>query len=893
MIRFDWLSSAALLALATPAIAQEQAPPAEDNGEIIVTATRRATSLSDTPIAISAIGSDALARSGASDLRGLNQLSPSLLVSSTSSEAVGGVARIRGIGTVGDNPGLESSVATFVDGVYRSRSGVALTELGAVDRIEVLRGPQGTLFGRNASAGLINVVTAAPSFDFGGNAELSYGNYDYWRAAGGITGPISEQIAFRLDGVLTKRDGFLRESNNYAGASDRDFNNRDRWLLRGQLLIEPSDSIKLRLIADYARRDEQCCAATYLPARNVVRASDGSLSFTPNSFAALLTSLGGIVNQDIYARRVSVTPGRDYASNVREGGISGELNWQLGGATLTAISAYRDWRVARGQDADFGNLDIFYRDALRQRFKTFTQEVRFQGKALDGKLDWLVGGYYGHETLTLDDNLRFGSQFGLVQGCRVASGVVAAGLAPAGSLAPGQPGCLTPAGRTAFGGVSATLLAGLDRLTATANVGASADSFRQTDETWALFTHNVLSLTDRLSLTLGARYTRDTKTLDAKVVSDGNQCAAQRATLGALAAGGNSLAATMIGLTCANNTIGGDFGAVRGVDGAFSDRVSDGEWTGTAVLAFKPIDRLMTYASYSKGFKAGGFNLDRAGLILGNPAANQLRFAAEKVDAFELGAKYRGRDFRLAVAGFYQLFDHFQLNTFNGTSFIVESISGCSTLAGGDASDRDLIGGNSACTGKRKSGVISKGVEVEASLYPAANFSVDLGMTIADTKYRANLVGAVSPSNATGSLPTALFLLPGQRLSNAPLYTVTGGASWTPKIGARGVTGLLHADFRYQSAINAGSDLLPEKAQQGVMTINARIGLNAATHWGIELWAQNLLDTDYVQTVAGAPIQGSGSYATVAAGGASPANGLFIVFPAEPRTWGATIKYKF
>ena len=121
------------------------------------------------------------------------------LVSSTGSEA-NGAARIRGVGTVGDNPGLESSVAVFIDGVYRSRTGAGLTDLGEIERVEVLRGPQGTLFGRNASAGLLNIVSKAPEFQWGGSAEASFGNYEAWRLAARITGPLSDTVAASIDG---------------------------------------------------------------------------------------------------------------------------------------------------------------------------------------------------------------------------------------------------------------------------------------------------------------------------------------------------------------------------------------------------------------------------------------------------------------------------------------------------------------------------------------------------------------------------------------------------------------------------------------------------------------------------------------------------------------------
>src|SRR5438067_3270256 len=207
-----WLLSAALVAIPNAAFAQNndtatqattpsptekagvtpqaQAAAQTQQDQIIITAQGRRQVLQDVPIAITAVGGDEMKNSGATDIRQLNQLAPSLLVSSTGSEA-NGSARVRGIGTVGDNPGLESSVSVFIDGVYRSRSGIGLNELGEIDRVEVLRGPQGTLFGRNASAGLINIISKKPNLnDMEGFVEGTYGNYNQFRLAGGITGPL-------------------------------------------------------------------------------------------------------------------------------------------------------------------------------------------------------------------------------------------------------------------------------------------------------------------------------------------------------------------------------------------------------------------------------------------------------------------------------------------------------------------------------------------------------------------------------------------------------------------------------------------------------------------------------------------------------------------------------
>jgi outer membrane receptor protein involved in Fe transport len=282
MSKARWLLSAGAFVFAAPAFAQPtqdtvptQESPTEEGaieqdaevtpeqeGLIVVTAQGRAQRLQDVPLAVSAVGQEQLQNSGANDIRALNQLAPSLLVSSTGTEA-NGSARIRGIGTVGDNPGLESSVAVFVDGVYRSRSGIGLNEIGEVDRIEVLRGPQGTLFGRNASAGLIHVITRKPQFTFGGMAELSYGNYNQIRAQGAITGPISDthrlppgrglQSPRRLPGVI-----------NAAGGTEEDVNDRNRAFARAQLLFEPNDAPLVRLIGDYTWREESCCGAVYI-----------------------------------------------------------------------------------------------------------------------------------------------------------------------------------------------------------------------------------------------------------------------------------------------------------------------------------------------------------------------------------------------------------------------------------------------------------------------------------------------------------------------------------------------------------------------------------------------------------------------------------------------------
>lgn len=905
--------SAGLMALAAPAHAQDAAAAsqeedaADQGGDIVVVAQGRAQQLSEVPLAISAVSAQSLQNSGASDIRQLNQIAPSLLVSSTSSEA-NGSARMRGIGTVGDNPGLESSVAVFIDGVYRSRSGIGLSELGEVERIEVLRGPQGTLFGRNASAGLIHVISKKPSFKFGANAEATYGNYDYLRFAAGVTGPITENIAGRLEGVYVKRDGFLKDPNN-----DGRVNDRDRYFLRGQLMFEPTENVSFRLIGDYTSRTEGCCAGIYVDSSvnpfigNLNNPAAPLSSQTGNNIINVLTALGqnpALFNSG-WERTASVTAGKPYEGKTTDGGVSGELNWDFGGAQLTSITAYRQYKSSQWGDTDYTAADILYRrndgNAYR-RFKTFSQELRLQGEAFDDKLDWLVGGYFANENIRVVDNLRFGAQYGRFATCRLVSGSALSAL-----YNPAAAGCL--AARPAlFGAATPLVYATIDRLDGINDRGSTGDVYKQTSRNWALFTHNIFHVTDKFDVTLGLRYTNERKKLNATFGNDNTACIAQQQALGSFLVPGHPLqaiAAGVIGLSCQGNSTA----ELNGV--SVKDQRNEDEFTGTAVLSYKPNDDLMFYASYSRGYKAGGFNLDRSALKnpvipfarLGGAQAlvGNLQFDPEKVNAFEIGGKYSTGPFSLNLALFRQDFSNFQLNTFDGTSYIVQNIGGCSTDLGG--ADRDqskfpaapnynpAAATTGACAKDDVTyGVRSQGVEIEASLVPARNFRVGLGLTYADTKYRDNLIG-----DADGApLNQALRMLPGRRMSNAPQWVATGSAAWTPQL-TDSLSGLFYVDGRMTSDYNTGSDLFPQKAQDGYFVANARVGIRGPEErWAIEFWGQNIFNKNYAQVAFNSPFQEGGISTTTAFADPQYPGGrqLFSMFLAEPRTYGVTVRFK-
>jgi len=834
---------AVLVAPATSVFAQDGEVQAQETGaqdeafsdnEIIVTATRRDQAAQDVPLAVSVVGGEQLANAGVVDIRGIQQLAPSLKTTTGQSSATGAVLSIRGIGTAGDNPGFEPAVGVFIDGVFRSRAGVALAELPPIERVEVLRGPQGTLFGRNTSAGALNISTQKPKFEMGGYAEASYGNLDEIEVKAGVTGPVTEQLALRLDGGYHKRDGYITDVN-----SDNRINNLDRYFVRGQALFENED-VSFRLIGDYAKTDEVCCGAVntlsglaIFPGIDTSTNSALALVATNviRNFAGVPTLGGtaGTVGIPAYApgsRSMAVTPGRDLAEAVNEWGVSGELNWNFGNATLTSITAYRDWDAKRNQDIDFSGLDRAYRDNYRTSIKDFTQELRLQGTAFNDKLDWLIGGFYLNEKLTLNDTVRFGAQAdqyvdGVINGLS-RSPTLLTGVQLFGTLGP-----LVPV----FGGVP------LPRTPAGA--GQQNDAYKVDTQAFAAFTHNIINFTDNLSLTLGLRYNHETKDIDTDLNSVVPACsfflspesAAYRAGLQAAGLYGPAFL-----LTC-NPTVNSEFNGVRS-----GDR-SESEFTGTAKLAFKVNDDILVYGGYDRGYKSGGYNLDRGSfdtVLLGGNGAQieDLEFGNETVDAYEIGLKTNfTRQFQFNASLFYSDFKNYQSNRFSGTNFVVLNF------------DK----------------LVSKGVELESIIRPHPDLAFNLGYTYVDAK-------------ATDASPLAGGDN-GRQASNQPKHTITGAMTWTPEISA-GVGGLFHVDFRQQSDAFPLNDPLARRftANDGFGIVNMRAGVNFGDgKYSIEGYVENLFDTYYNITAFPIPEQGN-SYA---------------VYPSAPRFYGVRVAAKF
>ncbi len=557
--------------------AQESAAPPAGEGiveQIIVTATRREESVTDVPLAVSAYDAERIELSRITDIMELMRVAPSFHVASGQAESVGVTARIRGVGTNSDNPGLESSVGMYVDGVYRNRATVGFTELGAIERIEVLRGPQGTLFGRNSSAGVVSIITALPDPDGSGYADISIGSYGTNRVEAGVSGGIGQDASARLDAVFFQRDGFLDDLNY-----DRSFNDRDRTFVRGQLVFEPSDTVRLRLIGDYSDRDEICCAAVGLIA--------GPTAPAVHQIAQLQTQNPNTVGIafDPYARGATVTETSGYFQSVKEGGISLEVDADLPFARLVSVTAKRDWDTAREMDIDFSAMDMGERPLGQYKlgFETFSQELRLNGQS--GPLDWLVGAYFADEYLPYEDALDFGFGYSFYANgiARQAAAGIGAGFDVFRSsleLDPKFARLKAGADRSALGaaelsGQLAGLSGGLTQLSATlasfaphlppgfpvpmvptlpaaptlsamlpsfpgfafsdwpgyegiagANLygHGARDAYEQESQSWALFTHNTLELRNDFELTLGLRYTVEDKSMTANLRSTDQVC---------------------------------------------------------------------------------------------------------------------------------------------------------------------------------------------------------------------------------------------------------------------------------------------------------------------------------------------------------------------------------
>jgi len=837
---------AATPASTAPASTEEEATTL---ATMTVTAQKREEQMQDVPISVTALPEQLLQDTGVRDIKDLQVLVPGLTVTSTQNEAIT-TARIRGVGTVGDNVGLESSVGVVIDGVYRPRNSVGFGDLGQLERVEVLKGPQGTVFGKNTSAGVINVITRRPSYNQSVEGEVTVGNYGAFGVSASYNDAISDKAAFNIFATKRKRDGWMDVRTGRGPRTETEDYDQNYHSLRGQLLLEPTDNLDINFIADFTSREENCCTA---------------VQTTVGATAAIINAVGGgnaiAAPGDDPFDRVAYS-NRSTEQDVKDKGISAEVTWEtpwFGGATFTSITAQREWQAINGLDFDFTSADLLYRNADEDeslsKFENFSQEFRLTGST--DSIDWMFGLFYSDEDLTRHDSYSIGAGYEPYLSIAVLSSIN-----PALAASPTAPLFMSQATGRPFG----TSFTGLGAL----------DKYKQNAKSTAFFTNNTWHATEALDLTLGLRYTSEKKELDSLYSNPNGSpgCSAvlspagQQRVAAALLARGIPQAALptvvpqVIGRIClpwAN--------ALHNGRDTHQER-EEKEWSGTLKAAYRWNEHWMTYASAARGYKAGGFNLDRVqssnGLSSGGAGitpVDDTSFPGEFVDSYELGAKTTWADGNLLLNAtlFHQTYDDFQLNSFLGTSFVVRSIPE----------------------------VVSKGVDTEILWQPAAIKGLMLqgGLMYADTRYGDDIPGADFSPLPTSN-PGALYKLPGSQVSFAPKWSGSAAVTYQWSFGS-GLIGRFNIGAKYMSDYNTGSDLDVEKQQDAFTVVNARIGVGSKDkRWMVELWGQNIFDEDYAQVGFDGPLQTSNAIPN------DPRN-TYNAFLGAPATYGVTFRFSY
>lgn len=603
--------------------------------EVVVTAAKRTQTLQETPIAVTVTTADTIEKAQIQDLLDIQSVVPSLRVSQLQISRNATIS-IRGFGNGANNVGIEPSVGVFIDGVYRSRSAAAISDLPRLERVEVLSGPQNTLFGKNASAGVVSVVTPTPSGESGGFISGSVGNRDAFVIKGLYEGAFHENLTFDIAGTYNTREGFFTNQFN-----DTDLNERNRFGVRGQLHWTPSDQLSVRVLADYDELDEACC---------------GVVNLVSGPATPLINALGGqLVPNDPDARFGFLDD--ETVNEVENFGISIQSDYEFEkyGITATSIFSFRSNDAFDTQDVDFSSADLTNGNTNDIRTDTITSEFRLTSNG-DGPVDWIVGSFFFDETIDQDTSILFGQAFRPF----VDAGVQAAGLP---SLAILETISGAPVG-SFFQPNSGTI-----------------DTSTLDNQSISFFGSIDWHITDSLTATFGANYTDDEK--DFSITSTTTEVRANTIIPGVLPGALVGSPAPFIPLnavvpTFAANTID--------IPNPVEDgRTNDDDTTFTVRLAYDISDNWNVYGSYATGFKASSIDLLRdsapvaadfaalAALGLADPnAVIGTRFATpETAEVYEIGFKGRFNRGSLNVSIFDQTLEDFQSAIFVGTAFVL------------------------------------------------------------------------------------------------------------------------------------------------------------------------------------------------------------------------------
>ncbi len=760
-IRFWLAASVAAIAPAMPALAQT-VDTGEGLEDIIVTAQRRSQDLRDVPISITAANAEALANARVDNVSNIQAISPSVSFRVTNIATSSANLIIRGLGTTGNSRSFEGSVGVFIDGVYRTRAAAALNNFLDIDNLQVLRGPQGTLFGKNTTAGALLLSSATPNLDdASGMLDVTYGNYNtvVARAAGNI--PLNDKLALRVAGLGSLQGGYYTDPTN-----GRRYNNNDTVAAKAQLLFEPSDAVSIRLVGDYSKSEGNCCYATsnYIdgPTQPLINA------LTLANGRKLPSSKLGDFQQSLS------TDGRQ---QIKDYGGTLLVDIDVGDDALKSVTALRKFDVSQvNMDADFSGADILILDeTFGSRF--FSQELTFNGRISSLNTDYVLGLFFSDEKLDITRVLDWGTQAQTYWNVLLSSQGV-----PPGTV------------RAAPGLVANEVMAG-------------------TSKSYASFAHANAELGGGFSVLGGIRYSVEKKT--------------------------GSFAYNYY--DPAPNAVFRVLGVSPGPD--YSDSRTDKAFSGTVGAQYRPNEDVMLYATYNRGFKAGGVNMDSngGGTILNNPAvvpgATPLdpTYKPETVNAYELGAKteYWGGRARTNVSFFYYDISNIQVAQFVGLRFTV-------------------LNGKSA---------VDYGVELENTFKLTDSLILNLdGTWIPEAKIKTD-------ANIDPVLSDTRFRFAPEFQGNAAINLDT------PLNDRASLIGRVQYQYSGPQYINNAS-----LARRGAVSlVNANLGVRLDSGVTAELWAQNLFNEIYPSQLFATPLQ----------------TGDQNAYLAPPRTFGIRFRANF
>ncbi|WP_025292869.1 TonB-dependent receptor [Sphingomonas sanxanigenens] len=743
--------------------------------DIVVTARRREESAQDVPIALTALSGAQVTVPGTIGLAQVQQLAPSLQLTATNPRNTN--INIRGLGATPAfaSLGLEYGAGVYVDQVYYSRPAQTAFDLYDLQRVEVLRGPQGTLFGKNTTAGAISLTTEAPSFTPGFRGEISLGNYRTLQARATGTAPITDSIAVRLTVTNTLRDKGFQTIPRQGGRRVHDLAS---FGARGQILFDNHDAFSLRLIGDYSSLEQDCCTGVTTTIRTT--RIDGTA--LPNNFL-IRTARAGYAPLPIDPDARQLETNRPFSVDMETYGGTAIADYDLGAATITSVTGWRKLDYKPATDGDVIGLDIFENAGVRETQEQFSQELRV---ASNGKrtIDYVAGLYYFWQ--------RIDDRFFTIYGRDAALWI----------LGPATPGGTAPS----VGGQAA-----LNGLFADGSATARTRSY-------AAFGEATWNIADTLSLTGGLRYTHEKK--------DGAFGQIQRGP--ALTPGEVLLGAQAIRNAFAANIP------------TFLAETREDNLSGRATASWKPVEGVLAYVTYARGFKSGGLNL--------NATAAPSVIDPEKVQNWEAGLKTQFLDDRvtLNLAAFTQTVRNYQSQQIDTRIAQTAYIANVGTVR-------------------------SRGLEMDVRVRPVTGLSLFASGAYTDATYRS-FTNAPCPVEYLG-LATVCDLS-GRRLPGVSKWAASVGGEYRAALG-NGHEIVFAADHAYRSSFYTTYNLAADSLAGSYHVTNASIGLRAADgQWGVALFARNLFDTTYESIINPSAFNTGQSTAILG----------------DPRTWGVTLR---